>query len=88
MCGPYPTIADAVTGSGWQFGMGIMEITCSTSPEELRAILSDASFVLDNVSAFTINGVDVEDVSVDSIVRVYGSRSGAEALSDDPGREP
>ncbi|MXP65938.1 hypothetical protein E0493_21560 [Roseomonas sp. M0104] len=73
MAGPEPTVYDAVTASGFQFGMDNAEIDCSLSFEELQQILSSASFILSNISYLVINGREIEGRDPEGIIKEYRS---------------
>lgn len=75
MSGPCDSVVDAVTGCGFQFGMGTMRIACSIPTAELREILESHSFILENVDWLTINDEEVEEISVDAIIAAYGRQS-------------
>lgn len=74
MSGPCRSVFWAVrSANGFQFGMDHTALEASISPDELRRILSSLSFDLARVASLTINGVNVDHVTVDEIVRVYCS---------------
>lgn len=60
MSGPCNTVDDAVSESGFQFGMDYMDIQTTLGTAELRVILGGSSFILSNVGHLTINGARVD----------------------------
>lgn len=71
MCGRCAPISDALNGSGFQFGMQYVAITCDVTPEEPRELLASPAFVLSGVDALSINGDDVPPGDVGAVIEFY-----------------
>lgn len=71
MCGPAPCAAQALHGSGFQFGMEFMNIESSLVPDEFRKTLNQID--LSGVMILTINQSVVQSRKLDEIVSLYQS---------------